>query len=114
MLLKHALPVALLSLGLVPFSALSVRADEHVVIILGSTYFPQKTTVEQGDVVRFVNRSGTGHTVLHAQGVWVTPQIAAGKELLVTIEPGMTGAFYGVTSKEISGQLTLRESNATD
>ena len=47
-------------------------AAEHVVIILGTSYFPQKTEVEEGDVVRFVNVSGREHIVVHSGGKWMT------------------------------------------
>lgn len=107
MLLKTCLRVALLSLGLVPASAATVAAKEHVVIILGAAYFPQKTTVEQGDVVRFVNESGRNHTLYHAQGNWATLPMAHGAELLVTIRPDISGVYHGMSDLKIKGLLDL-------
>ena len=69
-------------------------AAEHVVIILGTSYFPQKTEVEEGDVVRFVNVSGREHIVVHSGGKWMTMPMDDGEELLVTIQPDMTARLY--------------------
>ena len=107
MLLKSVSLVALFILGSVPFSATAAWAEEHIVIILGSAYFPQKTAVEEGDVVRFVNVSGKKHTVIHSDGAWATYEMADGEELLVTIEPGMTGPFHGESKQLISGRFDL-------
>lgn len=82
-------------------------ADEHVVIILGSAYFPEKTLVEQGDIVRFVNVSGRNHTVVHADGKWATHPMAEGEELLVAIEPDMAGTFFGHAKTIITGRFDL-------
>lgn len=114
MLLKSVSLVFLLSLGSVPFSAAAALAEEHIVIILGSAYFPQKTTVEEGDVVRFVNVSGGEHTVVHKNRAWATLPMADGEELLVTIEPGMTGEFLGVAKRQISGRFDLERSSYTN
>lgn len=107
MLLKYLLPVFLFCSGSVSFSASAAWADEYIVIILGSAYFPQKTAVEMGDVVRFVNVSGQEHTVIHSDGAWMTLPIEDGEELLVQIEKGMTGAFYGQAKELITGRLDL-------
>ena len=83
-------------------------------VILESSYFPQKTLVKHGDIVRFVNESGQAHTVFHAQGNWETPQIAEGEELLVTITSGMTGEYSGMTTQKITGQLLLVRPDANN
>lgn len=114
MLFKFGLRVALLSLGLASFSARQGQAEEHIVIILETTYFPQKITLEHGDVVRFVNESGLEHEIFHTGGRWATVPIAPGEELLVLIEPGMTGAFQGTAKHRITGQLDLLQDDATD
>ena len=121
MLLKSVLLVVLLSLGSVPLSAATAaaeeqvaQAEEHIVIILGSAYFPQKTTVAEGDVVRFVNVSGRDHTVIQKEGAWATWPMADGEELLVTIEPGMTGEFHGMAKRQINGRFDLVESSYTN
>jgi len=107
LLLKSVKIVALLSLGLVPFSAATAWAEEHIVIILGSAYFPQHTVVAEGDVVRFVNVSGRDHTVINSEGKWATLKMADGEELLVEIEPDMTGPFHGKAKTKISGRLDM-------
>lgn len=105
MLLKSVSIVALLSLGSVSFSAAAAWAEDHIIIILGSAYFPQKTAVSEGDVVRFVNVSGFDHTILQTGGTWATLEIADGEELLLTIEQGMTGPFHGQAKTLITGQF---------
>ncbi|MGA9434786.1 MAG: hypothetical protein WBV62_11180 [Roseobacter sp.] len=114
MLFKTVLRVALLSFGLVPTGTAAVAADEHIVIILETAYFPQRTTVKQGDVVRFVNESGRDHTLYHAQGNWTTRPIAQGEELLVTIGPDIAGAYYGMSDFKITGQLDLAQPATAD
>lgn len=111
---KRVLRVLLLGLGLVPPAAVSWAAEEHVVIVLETAYFPEKLTVEQGDTVRFVNESGRKHAIYHKEGNWVTHPFASGEELLVTIEPEMAGSFYGMSSVKITGQLALEIPNVTD
>jgi len=114
LLLKTVLPVALLTLGLVPTGTAAVASDEHIVIILETAYFPQKTTIKQGDVVRFVNESGRDHTLYHAQGNWTTRPLAQGEELLVTITPDIAGAFYGMSDLKITGQLEFAQPTRSD
>ena len=114
MLLKTVLPVALLTLGLVPTGTAAVASDEHIVIILETAFFPQKTTIKQGDVVRFVNESGRDHTLYHAQGNWTTRPLAQGEELLVTITPDIAGAFYGMSDLKITGQLEFAQPTRSD
>ncbi len=108
---KRLLRVLLLSLGLVPPAAASFAADEHVVIVLETAYFPEKLFVKQGDTVRFVNNSDSAHAIHHQDGKWVTHSFASGEELLVTIEPDMAGSFYGMSSVKITGQLYLEIPN---
>lgn len=91
-----------------------VQAEEHVVIILETGFFPQKTVLEHSDIVRFANESGRETAVFHAKGNWATSPIASGEELLVMIKPGMTGAFYGNTTQRIVGRLDLAGSEAAD
>jgi plastocyanin len=105
LLLKHASKVALLTLGSVPFITGSARAEENVVMILGSAYFPQKTAVTSGDTVRFVNVSGTTHVVTSKAGLWTTGPIEDGEEIVIRISPDMTGEFAGHARQEIEGQF---------
>lgn len=84
-----------------------VQAKEHVVIILNATYFPEETAVAKGDVVRFVNNSGQEHTIMHADGHWATMAIKDRQEILVEINDGMAGPFYGEASHRITGRLHL-------
>ena len=111
---RHLLKICLLTLGLVSPGTAAVSADEHVVIILEAAYFPRKTTVKAGDVVRFVNESGNEHTIFHADGKWATRPIADGEELLVTIESDMAGGFYGMSGKEIAGEIDLLQPDVAD
>lgn len=114
MLPKNSVRVLLFCLGLVSPGTVVQASEEHVVIILEDAYFPQKTVVKQGDIVRFVNESGQAHTVFHEDGLWATHPIAQGAELLVTIEPEMTGGFYGMSAKKITGQFDLDTSHVAD
>lgn len=114
MLPKLVYPVLLLTLGIVPSGTAALAGEEHVVIILEDAYFPQKTVLKQGDVVRFVNESGRPHAVFHAAGLWATRPIAKGAELLVTIEPEMSGVFYGISGQKITGQLDLIPPHVAD
>lgn len=114
MLLKNLLRVPLLTFGLVLPGLAASAADEHIVIILESAYFPTNTTVVAGDVVRFVNESGRDHAIFHAQGKWASRALAHGEELLVTIEPDMGGAYYGMSETKITGQLDLTRPNVAD
>lgn len=107
MLLKSVSLVVLLSLGSVPFSVAAAWAEEHIVIILGSAYFPQHTVVAEGDVVRFVNVSGQSHTVRQDDGRWETLEMANGEELLVEIVPGIEGAFHGKAKRKITGRFDM-------
>ena len=114
LLLRFGLVVAFVSCGLVPLGAFQASAEEHIVVILEAAYFPRNTTVEPGDVVRFVNESGREHEIFHVNGQWATAPIAEGEELLVTIDEGMTGPFYGVTLQRIEGRLDLLRPSVTD
>lgn len=114
MLPKRVLRVVLICLGLVPPALADAVTDEHVVIVLETAYFPEKTVLKHGDTVRFVNKSGREHAVYHTQGNWVTRPFASGEELLVTIEPEMTGSFYGMSNVKITGQLDLETPNVAD
>ncbi|WP_299504097.1 hypothetical protein [uncultured Roseobacter sp.] len=107
MLLKSALPVALLLFGSVSFTADQVRADEHIVMILQSAYFPDLISVEMGDTVRFVNASGSTHTVGSSEGIWSTDMIADGAEVTLEIRQAMAGRFHGWTNSLIEGRLDL-------
>lgn len=107
MLLKSALPVALLLFGSVSFTAVQVRADEHIVMILQSAYFPDLISVEMGDTVRFVNASGSKHTVGSSEGIWSTDMIADGAEVTLEIRQAMVGRFHGWTNSLIEGRLDL-------
>lgn len=100
--------VFLVFLGLGPASAIAAQAEEHVVIILEESFFPRKTVVEQGDMVRFVNESGHPSTIRHKAGKWITRPISDGEELLVTITPGMSGAFYSEADNSVVGLIEAR------
>lgn len=107
MLLKTASLVFAILLGTAPFNAAQAQPKEHIVIILGSTYFPQKTSVETGDTVRFVNVSGNVHSVTSAAGLWTTGPMDEGEEHIILIKPEMTGKFRGWAKRMIVGQLDL-------
>jgi plastocyanin len=113
LLLKSVSLVVLLTLGSVPFSATAAWAEEHIIIILGSAYFPQHTIVEDGDIVRFVNVSGRNHQVTHAEEKWITHEMSDGDELLVEIEPDMVGSFYGMAKQLIVGRMDLMRQAAS-
>jgi plastocyanin len=111
LLLKSILRVPLVLLGSVPFSGSALQAedhaDEHTVMILAVSYFPQVTELNEGDYVRFVNASGQEHTIIHSGGVWATLPIRDGQEMLVEIEAGMAGEFHGLAARLITGRLDL-------
>ena len=111
MLLKSISRVTLVLLGSVPFSLSAVQAedhaDEHTVMILAVSYFPQITEVEEGCLVRFVNASGKDHKIIHSGGVWATLPIKDGQELLIDIEAGMDGDFHGLAERLITGRIEM-------
>ena len=108
MLRNFVILVILILMGSVPLSLHRAQAkdkEEHTIIILDTTYFPQTVAVDSGDTVRFINKSGQAHTVFNADGRWATKSIQDDQELLVQIKEGMTGAFYGRSDRWIRGQL---------
>ena len=107
MLLKSVSLVALLILGSVPFTADPVRAEEHVVMILQSAYFPGRLDVEPGDTVRFVNASGRVHTVSSSEGIWTTGPIPIDAEVTLNFEAAMAGRFHGWAQGLIEGRLDI-------
>ena len=113
-MVRAALLVSLLSLGPVSLSAVTAQAEEHVVIILDTAFFPDTTILRPGDVVRFVNESKQAKAIIHVQGVWETPSIATGDAIWVTITPDMIGKFVSTSGKRIVGQLLLDEPSAAD
>jgi plastocyanin len=112
LLRKLVILVISILLASTPFSLHRVQAEdreeheEHTVIILDTAYFPQKVVVDTGDTVRFVNKSGKAHIVYLADGNWATKAMVDDQELLVEIEQGMAGTFYGLSDTWIRGQLT--------
>jgi plastocyanin len=107
LLLKPASLVFAFLLGTAPFNTVEAQPKEHIVIILGSAYFPQKTSVEAGDTVRFVNVSGNVHSVTSAAGFWTTGPMDEDEEHIILIRPEMTGQFRGWAKRMIVGQLDL-------
>jgi plastocyanin len=95
----------LLTFVSVSFITGSARAEEHIVMILGSAYFPRTTAVASGDTVRFVNVSGTTHVVTSKANLWTTGPIGEGEEIIIAMTPEMTGGFSGQAEKEIEGQF---------
>lgn len=115
MLRNFVILVIFVLLASIPFSLHRAQAEdrkeheeheEHTVIILDTAYFPQEVVVDTGDTVRFVNKSRKAHTVYLADGDWTTKSIAGDQELLVEIEQGMAGEFYGMSDTWIRGQFT--------
>ncbi len=105
MLLKSVKIVAFVLCGSVSFSADRAQADEHVIIILDSAYFPYRTAIAEGDTIRFVNVSGATLSVTHVDGLWTTPPMKEGQEMIVNIDPEMVGKYFGWTTRRITGEL---------
>jgi plastocyanin len=105
LLLKSLSLFTMLLLGSVSVNADTARAEERVVIILSSAYFPRVTAVEDGDTIRFVNMSGTTHTVTSSAGLWTTGPIDEGDEHALVMTPEMTGKYFGLAEKLIEGQF---------
>ncbi len=70
-------------------------SKEHVIIILGSSYFPAQVAAEPGDTVRFVNSSGREHVVTGERQTWTTGPLQAGSETVLKFDPSMLGMFFG-------------------
>ncbi|MGZ2256862.1 cupredoxin domain-containing protein [Roseobacter sp. A03A-229] len=98
----------MLILGLIPFTADDLAAEEHVIIILQSAYFPDRVDIASGDIVRFVNASGRPHGVSSSEALWTSAPIAAGGEMALQIDADMVGRFHGWTTGLIQGRLDLR------
>ncbi|MEM6889731.1 MAG: hypothetical protein AAF636_16540 [Pseudomonadota bacterium] len=79
------------------------RATDHVVIILGSAYFPASVPVRAGDRVRFVNESGEKHLVTSTSGSWSLGPMEDGDERVLKITARHVGRFSGKAQTEISG-----------
>lgn len=97
----------MLSLGLIPFTADPARAEDHVIIILQSAYFPNLMNVQSGDTVRFINASGRPHAVSSSEGIWTTDPIAMGAEVTLEFDAAMAGRFHGWTTALIDGRFDL-------
>ena len=104
--------VTMFFLGLAPFSIAAQEAREHVIFILATSYFPDVTEVREGDTVRFVNVSGSAHSVRHQDGLWETLEIGEGQELIMSVSGEMAGGFQDSTGR-FSGGL-LRAGNEND
>ncbi|WP_300036199.1 hypothetical protein [uncultured Roseobacter sp.] len=105
MRVKSVFVVTLFFLGLAPFSAAAQEVREHVIFILAGTYFPVVTEVTAGDHVRFVNVSGAAHSVRHLEGLWETPQMPEGQELVIAVTDEMTGIFKDDAGHFAQGEL---------
>ncbi len=99
--------VALVFLGSVPFTGARALAEERVIMILQTTYFPNRTAFTPGDTLRFVNVSGRAHRVSSSGGGWTTGTIAHGEEVTLEIDATMAGRFHGKSQRLIEGRLDL-------
>ncbi|MBW4710378.1 cupredoxin domain-containing protein [Roseobacter sp. YSTF-M11] len=110
---KPAYLVFLVFFGSVSLTA-DASAEEHIVIILESAYFPERIDVQVGDTVRFVNESGRAHAVSSSEGLWTTDIIAARAETTVNFAPEMAGRFHGWADRLIEGRLDLTRAPLTN
>lgn len=76
-------------------------------MILRTAYFPNRTTFEPGDTVRFVNVSGQAHRVSSSGGIWTTETIEHGEEITLEVDAAMAGRFHGKSRRLIEGRLDL-------
>lgn len=90
------------------FGAQSAAAEEHVVIITGSSFFPQVTYVDPSDTVRFVNESSTTQSINGQDGNWEVLNIPNGGAATLTIVEGMKNQYTGdgFTSAETGETIT--------
>lgn len=105
--------VALLFLGSVSFTGDPAQAEERVIMILQTAYFPNRTAFEPGDTVRFVNVSGQAHRVSSSGGIWTTETIEHGEEITMKVDAEMAGRFHGKSQRLIEGRLDLARAPLT-
>jgi plastocyanin len=107
MLLRRHLIAAFLMIVTAPLISAATAAKEHTIIILQSSFFPAHVSVEDGDLIRFVNASGHEQTVIGAQNTWTTGILPAGSETVFAFEPAMLGTFFSDEAGTFQGTLSL-------
>ncbi|WP_299777927.1 hypothetical protein [uncultured Roseobacter sp.] len=103
----------MLLLGPIPFTGDPAHAEERVIMILQTAYFPSRTAFEPGDTLRFVNVSGQAHTVSSSEGIWTTGAIEHGDEITLKVDASMAGRFHGKSQRLIEGRLDLARTPLT-
>ena len=105
MLLKFRACAAAVGLSAATLTATASVAEEHTIMILGSSYFPTIAYVDPGDTLLFINASEAVHTVTAADDEWTTGEIAIDGQKVVPVSETMTLAYYGDAEKLVEGTL---------
>lgn len=95
--------VVLATLGMTSTAA----AEEHIVLILPDAYFPNITYVDAGDTVRFVNASGTQHTVIARKNRWSVGPLNDQQEYVMAIADDIETVFYQDGAVDEEGNYTV-------
>ena len=109
---------AAFTLGLSAQSALAQDAPstlptEHIVMILGDTFFPTVSYVDPGDTLRFVNASGFEQSVTSGDGGWSVGPIADQAEATLTAEADMALLFFGTPGVDPETDAALEAAEGT-
>ncbi len=92
-------------LGVATLAGSVAHAEEHIVMVLGSSYFPAIAYVDPGDTVRFVNASETLHIVSGSDGDWTTGIMQSYEEVVIPVVADMTLTYFGDEARTIEGKL---------
>lgn len=89
------------------FAASPAAAAEHMILILEDAYFPQVTYLDRGDTVRFVNASGSAHSIIAMDETWEIGPISANGEATIVIDGTIQKTFYNQGSESEDGTFSI-------
>lgn len=78
---------------LAPAAFADEMGNEHTVMILGATFFPQVTYVVPGDVLKFVNATETEQSIVAQDAIWSVGPIPAQGEQQIVVSSDMVTNF---------------------
>ena len=84
-----------------------IKAAEHEIIVLGSSFFPTVSYVDAGDTVKFINESETAQTITAIGNTWNTGAIEPASEIVLLVNPAMEGTFFGDAEQLTEGALSF-------